>query len=293
MPRQRSLLAVLIGLVTAAALFGTARAEVPAGPESQEVRILARQLEDGRIEVAIRRRAPGGSWSEPAYPKVMDWFVLGFPRHIQQWTIPAELVAGHWIVSGSRALDELDEWSDRPLVAGLSVRVVARRHADGRTEFGLREDLGRWDGRVILPERRFFPADPSRDRWMSTSTIALPLSRPEPTYLPWGDVTEFNAHLERVVEYARMVWTWAPDSDEEWEALTAEITAYADVLLTVPVTGSHPPCYLFAARHFGAAAEVIAKAAAIRDITIALEEEMVAHFEKAAPLRLSCLFDRT
>ncbi|MYE32387.1 MAG: hypothetical protein F4X80_07030 [Chloroflexi bacterium] len=256
------------------------------------MRIIARQLEDGRIEVAIRRRAPGGLWSEPAYPIVMNALLVGMPGHFQ-WIIPSQPNVGGWMVSGARQLGPADIWNKPRLVAGLSVRILARRHADGRTEFGLREDLGRWDGRVILPERRFFPRDPSRDGWLSTSTIVLPLSRPEPTYLPWGDVTEFDAHLERVVEYARMVWTGAPDSDEEWEALTAEITAYADVLLTVPVVGTHPPCYLEAARHFGAAAQVIAEAARVRNITIALEEEMVAHFEKAAPLRLSCLFDRT
>ena len=292
MPRQRSLLAVLIGLVTAGALFGTARAEVPDKPEGTEVRVIARQLEDGDIEVALRTRNPDGSWSEPAYPTVMNAIVWGHPDHLQ-WIIPAELEVGRWMVSGSRELDLVDNWLGPPLVAGLSVRIVARRQADGRTEFGLREDLGRWDGRVILPEQRFFPADPGHGGWLTTSTIALPLSRPEPTYLPWGNTTEFNERLERVVEYAEMVWTGVPHSDEEWEALTEEITAYANVLLTVPITGTHPPCYLFAARHFGAAAEVIAKAAAIRDITIALEEEMVAHFEKAAPLRLSCLFDRT
>ncbi len=289
---QRSVLAVLIGIVLATVAFGTARADLPDKSDSQEVRIIARQLEDGRIEVGIRRRAPDGSWSEPAYPMVMNALLVGLPGHFQ-WIIPPQPNVGGWMVSGSRQFGPADIWNSPRLVVGLSVRILARRHEDGRTEFGLREDLGRWDGRVILPEQRFFPADPGHDGWLTTSTIALPLSRPEPTYLPWGNTTEFNERLERVVEYAEMVWTGVPDSDEEWEALTEEITAYANVLLTVPITGTHPPCYLFAARHFGAAAQVIARAAQIRNITIALEEEMVAHFEKAAPLRLSCLFDRT
>ena len=54
------------------------------------------------------------------------------------------------------------------------VRIVARRLADGRVEFGLQQRLsGSW-GERMLPDRRFFPADATVGRWLTSSPLDIP-----------------------------------------------------------------------------------------------------------------------
>lgn len=57
----------------------------------------------------------------------------------------------------------------------VEVRIVARRLADGRIEFGLqhRGASGRWSERK-LPDRRFFPGNASVGRWLTSSPLEVP-----------------------------------------------------------------------------------------------------------------------
>ena len=54
------------------------------------------------------------------------------------------------------------------------VRVAAQRLADGRMEFSLQQrgEDGGW-GERVLPTRRFFPARPRLDRWLSSSPLTV------------------------------------------------------------------------------------------------------------------------
>ncbi len=53
------------------------------------------------------------------------------------------------------------------------MRIVARKLADGRVEFGLQQqDNGSWGDRE-LPTRRYFPPSATVDRWLGSSTITL------------------------------------------------------------------------------------------------------------------------
>ena len=54
------------------------------------------------------------------------------------------------------------------------VRIAAQRLDDGRTEFALQQRGadGEWGARV-LPARRFFPASPDLDRWLSSSPLTV------------------------------------------------------------------------------------------------------------------------
>lgn len=56
----------------------------------------------------------------------------------------------------------------------VTVRIVARQLADGRVEFGLRQQQpdGSY-GSEILPRVRFFPADATVDRWLRSSPVYL------------------------------------------------------------------------------------------------------------------------
>lgn len=53
------------------------------------------------------------------------------------------------------------------------VRIVARRLADGRTEFGLQQRVsGAW-GETQLPASRYFPAQVEHERWLHSSPVKL------------------------------------------------------------------------------------------------------------------------
>ena len=60
------------------------------------------------------------------------------------------------------------------LAGEVEVRIVARRSAGDRVEFGLQErtDGGSWGDRH-LPPRRFFPAETQVARWLGSSVIDL------------------------------------------------------------------------------------------------------------------------
>ena len=62
----------------------------------------------------------------------------------------------------------LREPSAAPTAESGSGRIVARRLADGRTEFGWQPADG---GARVLPQQRYFPTDATVDRWLRSSPI--------------------------------------------------------------------------------------------------------------------------
>ena len=56
----------------------------------------------------------------------------------------------------------------------VTVRIVARKLADGRVEFGLRQEQADGTyGSEILPRARYFPADATVGRWLRSSPVDL------------------------------------------------------------------------------------------------------------------------
>lgn len=56
----------------------------------------------------------------------------------------------------------------------VTVRIVARKIADGRIEFGLRQEQADGTyGETVLPRSRFFPADATVGRWLRSSPVDL------------------------------------------------------------------------------------------------------------------------
>ena len=82
--------------------------------------------------------------------------------------VPADVEAGRWLRSSPVKLTRWDG-GDAPFPES-SVRIAARRHADGRVEFGLqqRRGDGTWNGRA-LPAQRIVPVDTEADRWLAGS----------------------------------------------------------------------------------------------------------------------------
>lgn len=73
------------------------------------------------------------------------------------------------VISGGFDPEGLSITAFRPIVdETITVRIIARRAADGRIEFGMRGP----DGEEFLPPRRFFPATgPGHTRWLSSTLI--------------------------------------------------------------------------------------------------------------------------
>jgi len=92
------------------------------------------------------------------------------------------------------------------------VRIVARRLADGRVEFGLQaRAAGDSWGERLLPSRRFFPTSASVGRWLVSSpleTVEETATRPEETTLAYSCNRE---DLELL--------SWCQMSEGDWRAV--------------------------------------------------------------------------
>ena len=155
-----ALLAVLSGAVVSTA--AAAQEDNTAGDsDSTTVRIVARKLESGRIEFGLQQRQ-GDTWGDRQLPRVRFF--------------PTTATVGNWLASS--ALD---------LPAG-EVRIVARKLASGRIEFGLqqRQPDNTWGDRQ-LPSVRFFPTTATVNRWLASSTLTL--TTPQPAPQPDGEST--------------------------------------------------------------------------------------------------------
>ena len=112
------------------------------------MRIVARKLESGRIEFGLQQRQTDNTWSDRQLPRVRF-----FPTTAQ---------VDRWLAS-----------SPLELTVG-QVRIVARKIADGRVEFGLQQRQldNTWVERR-LPRVRFFPTSARVTRWLASSPLSL------------------------------------------------------------------------------------------------------------------------
>ena len=137
---------IALSLLVIAVAIGAGGYALGSSGASTDVRINARQLEDGRVEFALEHEGER---------------ILPSQRYF-----PADAEVGRWLYSSSVA------------AADVTVRIGARRLEDGRTEFGLQRaaddevDSPRW-GETHLPSVRFFPADVEVGRWLHSSTLDL------------------------------------------------------------------------------------------------------------------------
>ena len=133
--------------------------QVPGGQESASstavVRIVARKLADGRVEFGLQQRDPDNSWADRRLPRVRFF--------------PTSAGVNRWLASSALGLPPGD------------VRIVARRLADGRVEFGLqqRDPDNSWADRR-LPRVRFFPTSAGVNRWLASSALTLTAPRTTP-----------------------------------------------------------------------------------------------------------------
>ena len=125
---------------------GSAAAQ-EAGPGT-EMRIVARLLEDGKIEFGLQQRRADTTWGEQQLP--------------ERRLFPADAAVDRW------------RWSEELDLGFSVVRITARKIPDGTVEFGLQQ-RGADDvwGERLLPTRRFFPAEATVDEWLPSSSLDL------------------------------------------------------------------------------------------------------------------------
>ncbi len=142
---RRGLSGLLIATLVAVLLAGFVGDTAEAQERTDAIRIVARKLDDGRIEFGLQQRLADDSWSDRLLPS--------------RRFFPTTATVDRWLVSST-------------LTPGA--RIVARRLADGRVEFGLQHRLAddSWSDR-LLPSRRFFPTTATVDRWLVSSTLTL------------------------------------------------------------------------------------------------------------------------
>lgn len=151
----------MVALIAVTGLLATSLAAT--AQTDQALRILARHLEDGRVEVALQQRQEDGDWGDRLLPA--------------QRFVRAQSRPGQWLASSPVAIDTTGGTQD--------VRITARRHADGRIEVALqrRQPDGTWEIR-IRPRWRFVAAGAPIGRWLASSAI----TGGEPA-IPTGDET--------------------------------------------------------------------------------------------------------
>ena len=128
--RRRRGLLVLVASAAVLVVLGTAA--VPssvaahAGDDASDaVRIVARKLEDGRVEFGLQQRESEDAWGERMLPATRF-----FPADatVDRWLRSSPLTV-HVAATGDRAATD------------VMVRIVARKLANGKVEFGLRKQL--------------------------------------------------------------------------------------------------------------------------------------------------------
>lgn len=133
--------------------------EVDSSPHT--VRITAQRLADGRTEFALQERRADQTWAERLLPRGRY-----FPEHAS---------VGRWLNSTPVTLGGDDD-AQMASASQLSVvvRISARLQDDGRIEFALQQQelSGQWRERQ-LPRSRYFPADATVRRWLSSSPLTV------------------------------------------------------------------------------------------------------------------------
>ena len=137
---------------------GTLEVTVEAAPSAvgadpsiaPEVRIAARQVSEGRVELALQVRSDDGGWQQLILP--------------QRRFLSATALVDRWRVSTAMEVGA-DE-------AARTLRIGGRRLSSGSVEFALLvlDDAGAWSAR-LLPLARFLPANADQGQWRYSSPL--------------------------------------------------------------------------------------------------------------------------
>lgn len=151
---------LLVAVITAAAVLATSLVATAQTGEPQ-IRLNARILAGGRIEVALQQRPGGGDWDDRLLP-ARRFLPRGAPIARWVWSTPLEV---------------------RTATGTQEMRIAARRPTGGGLiEVGLqqRRPDGTWS-EVILPALRVVPTGAPTGRWLGSSPLHEPVFREQVT----------------------------------------------------------------------------------------------------------------
>ncbi len=131
--------------------------EDPMGTDDR-VRIVARKLANGKIEFGLQQRRDADTWAARRLPSAR--------------LFPSDAGVDRWLASSPLTLSVAP--SSDSFAADVQVRVVARKRANGKIEFGLQQqdDGGSWGDRQF-PRARMFPTTARTGSWLNSSVITL------------------------------------------------------------------------------------------------------------------------
>ena len=125
---------------------------------TDDVRIVARKLSNGKIEFGLQQQQDDDTWGDELLPRARRF--------------PTDARVGAWLQSSPLPLTVAE--STAAFAEEVVVRIVARKRNDGKVEFGLQERGadGSW-GERQLPRARLFPTTARVDAWLRSSVVNL------------------------------------------------------------------------------------------------------------------------
>ena len=164
-PRRRlAAAAAALRILGAVAIPSTVAAQSDeAADNSDVVRIVGRRLPNGKIEFGLQQRSSADAWSGRMFAT--------------QRFFPTDATVDRWLRSSPLTVS-VAATTTRP-ATDVVVRIVARKIADGRVEFGLRKHTGgdSYSG-PLLPRARFFPTTAAVGRWLASTAISVISTQP-------------------------------------------------------------------------------------------------------------------
>ena len=189
MPRtaRRASIAALAALAAVAAIIAvdfTTPAQAQSDDETTG-RIVARRLDDGRVEFA---------WQPTGGARVLP----------TQRYFPADATVDRWLRSSPVE------------VAGSAIgRINARLLGDGRIEFAFTPT----DGERITPQARYFPADARVGRWLRSTEITI-----GPAVASYSDISA-GYHYTCAIRESEEIACWGDNRDGQTDAPAVRFTA--------------------------------------------------------------------
>ena len=186
--------AALVAVLGGAVVSSPAAAQDTGGASDAEVRIVARKLENGRIEFGLQQHQTNNTWGDRQLPRVRFF--------------PTTATVDRWLASSPLDLSVGD------------VRIVARKLENGRIEFGLQQHQpdDTWGDRQ-LPRVRFFPTTATVDRWLRSSPVlvtaapAAPSSRATASTGEQTDRSSLDARYALDGSTVRLSWNAVTGAD--------------------------------------------------------------------------------
>lgn len=118
--------------------------------------------------------------------------------------------------------------------SNTEVRISARQLEDGRVEFALQQREGDSWGERILPDSRLFPANPTVDRWLSSSGVSIEtIAEPE----IWGETDEYGTVAQGQIP--ALSWSHRDVGYRTWVSFQAASTANANLITVLTFDCQH------------------------------------------------------